>query len=51
MSVSSISGGGNYQPLAPVDKPVTKEPPLAPKAKSDLTPATSQSNSSVDIVV
>ena len=50
MSVSNV-GGGNYQPLAPVEKPVQKNQPLAPEAKSDLTPAPSQSNSSVDIVV
>ena len=51
MSVSNVDGGGNYQPLAPVEKPVQKNQPLAPEAKSDLTPAPSRSNSSVDIVV
>ena len=51
MSVSNVSGGGNYPPLAPVEKPEQKEQPLAPEAKPDLTQAPSQSNSSVDIVV
>ena len=53
MSVSSISGGGNYQPLAPVNQPVKDDRPLAPNSESDLTPVVPPANSpsSVDIKV
>ena len=53
MSVSSISGGGNYRPLAPMNEPVKDDRPLAPKSESDLTPIIppAKSTSSVDIKV